>query len=122
MNSIHAWKRTERLAMRSTSLARLVKEYRLYFFDQAAWDHPHDFVASAKKEVDEHLSIFIETLRGLGRLVQDPTADVRNVFREKLDTEGAIKAVYGQMDRFRALHRLIAEGSIPAAGYPQDEE
>ena len=41
---------------------------------------------------------------------------------EKMNTEGAIKAVYGQIERFRALHRLIADCSIPAAGYPQEVE
>lgn len=152
MKTIGAWKRTEPLAVRPKSLARTVKEYRLYFIDHAvdnaqqitttsgegaaAKNLPspalcgpnktpevcEHFVSAAKKEVEEHISIFMQTLFGLNQLVQDPAADVRNIYGEKMNTEDAIRAVYGQIERFRALHRLIADCSIPAAGYPHEVE
>jgi hypothetical protein len=152
MKTIDAWKRTEPLAVRPKSLARTIKEYRLYFIDHAFDDAPQmtttsyecaaakdipsparcdpnktpevceHFVSAAKKEVEDHISIFVQTLYGLSELVQDPAANVLNIYGKKMNTEDAIRAVYGQIERFRALHRLIADCSIPAAGYPQESE
>ncbi len=147
---LQAWRVTEPLATGPMPLGALQKQLEVFFRESFLDDAQHAssldmdvaekffkkpkfsdpaktpetceyFVEQGRAFVNERIESLSKALAVLKVLVETPKGKTENQLGKKIDLTTALVEVYAEIAAFRATHRLIANLSVPAAGYPDSK-